>query len=256
MIDRILYSMIYDMQRQDHRVYKAPDCSGLLIDSPQSPLWLWLRDDRRKTDAQLFFRRFMEKYPGSLNGLVARCDVALACAQLYAKKTGCGFTSHELVAYYLPVEVNLRQTEGGFLRLANQSDMPHILKWINDFYEEALGRRLPSDLAPRNPHGIISDSARLFVWCNAAGMRVSMGMISTTIGRTCRFNLIYTPARFRKRGYGKAIVTGLALKVRESQIPMLYTDGSNINANKLYLSIGFKEAGRLREIRFTPTANA
>ncbi|MCL2457209.1 MAG: GNAT family N-acetyltransferase, partial [Defluviitaleaceae bacterium] len=101
----------------------------------------------------------------------------------------------------------------------------------------AAPERVPMLLAPQ-----------IFLLC--APRPVAMGMLAGA-GETARLNLIYVPPEFRGKGYGKQIVAALAAKARENaQIPVLYTACENFAANKLYLSLGFKEAGRLTEVRF------
>ena len=93
------------------------------------------------------------------------------------------------------------------------------------------------------------DAQQIFLLCENS-RAVAMGLLSGA-GETCRLNLIYTPPEFRGKGYGKKIVAALVSKARESsQIPVLYTAAENFAANNLYLSLGFKEAGRLTEVRF------
>jgi len=259
--------MLYDMLEQKHTAYKTND--GLAILTPKAPLWIWLAQNLSEGDARLFFRSFLHQHVDILTleplvGLVADKKTAMVCADMYSKKTNVVFDSQDLIAYYLPNgkawNGNLRNTATpcGELRPATPGEWLLIREWIQSFYLETLNAALPQTSVafrkyatggtsqPDNP----SANARLFIWWDS--QPTAMGMIIGEKGDTCRLNLIYTPPHLRGKGYGSALVSALAKQIHDSnRIPMLYTSGENIAANKLYQSLNFQEAGRLTEVRFS-----
>ena len=217
------------------------------------------------SDARLFFRSFLERNTEPLIGIVSAKDVAMVCGELYAQENGLTLATRELIAYYLPRESVLPDEEtgapqgkallypapSGELRQASPSDWQTIIKWIYAFYAETL-RAAPPTAEPKRPDEKKPPSpvgkVEMYVWWDTRP--VAMGMLTGT-GDTCRLNLIFTPPRLRGKGYGRAIVAALSAHIRKNnQLPVLYTTADNIAANNLYTSMGFREAGRLTEVRF------
>jgi len=269
MNNRFLYGMFYDLMEQSHEVFRTGD--GLAVLSPRAPLWIWLAQGCKAADARLFFSAFLQENgeqfkSESLVGLISENEAALACADLYARKTGLSYTLGELVAYYLPPDTKLpdgtamsfangRPDSLGGLRPAGSEDWPLIREWIKAFYSETLHAVPPqmgqnprgSDLEAVGPEAVAKVS--LFTWWDERP--VAMGMLTGPTGQICRLNLVYTPPDLCGRGYGRALVSALCKLARENgQIPMLYTSGDNAASNGLYKSLGFQEAGRLTEVRF------
>jgi len=259
-LNRILYSMCYDMLEHKHEAYKN---NGLAIFSPETLLWVWLAQGRSKTQVRLFFNDFLHNFflpkNESLLGIVAEQDIAQICAEMYAFAKGVSYVQKEMIAYFLPMEVSLALGEKGELRAASAADMTVVPEWLQAFYTETLHAVLPAQKLTRQGGDGGDSSMRLFTLWEVALARqcepVAMGVLSGA-GETCRINLVYVAPAFRGRGYGRAIVTALAAKAREgAQLPVLYTACDNAVANGLYTSLGFKEAGRLAEIRFNMPAS-
>ncbi|MDR0271752.1 MAG: GNAT family N-acetyltransferase [Clostridiales bacterium] len=238
--ERILYSMCYDMLQQEHFAYKTD--SGFAIHCRETPLWIMPSRGRESSEARLFFEDFLRRNNQPIIGIISEKEIALACAEAYKKD----YFSSELVAYYLAPEVPLKFASYE-LRLASVAEMPLVLEWINNFYTETLDTAFPNEKKGSSEDKPSFFSQLYVLWDSRP---VAMGMLSGA-GETCRLNLIYVPPPLRGNGYGKAVVSALSEKVRENgQVPMLYTACENVAANKLYTSLGFREAGRLTEVRF------
>jgi predicted GNAT family acetyltransferase len=146
-----------------------------------------------------------------------------------------------MIKLFLPPEISLPQAKvPGELRVAGPPDMPVILEWLAIFYAETLYADLPpipSNLTS-NPAAAPS-GAKLFVW--AEKEPVAMGL-TTNNNETCRINLIYVTPAHRRKGYGRAIVSALATRIREdSRLPVLHAASENLAAINLYTSLGFRE---------------
>ena len=247
-LNRILYSMCYDMLEQKHEAFKS---NGLAIFSPETLLWVWLAQGRSSADVRLFFNEFLHKFflPKNevLLGIVAEKDIASICAEMYAFVKGAKYVQNEMIAYFLPSEVDI--LGAGELRAVSAVEMPIILEWLQAFYAETLNHTLPSQKLEKSTANENTSSMKLYtLWEKEP---VAMGVLTGT-GETCRINLVYVNPAHRGKGYGRKIVAGLARKARENlQLPVLYTSCDNIAANRLYKSLGFDEAGRLSEVRFS-----
>ena len=245
--DRILYGMLYDMRAMSGEVFKTEQ--GLAMLSPQTPLWIWLTQEGTDVDARVFFRAFLRQNNSFLIGLVAKKDIARACTEIYLKEYGGSYNSEEIISYFLPKSElkNLSTTAKGELRLPNAENAAVVFSWIEAFYKETLHANMPQPSTEKKTES--SAKTTVSIWWNEKP--VAMGMVLDTGSKTSRLNLIYTPPDERGKGYGRALVTALAAKIHENgQVPILYTETRNEGSNKLYKSIGFKEAGRLLEVRF------
>jgi len=249
---RILYSMVYDMREQENITFKTEN--GIAILCPETPLWIMLAQGKTMAEAQLFFRAAMPHFGAPLIGLVAERETAITCADIYlAEKKSARCRQKEIVSRYLPPETALQLCRApGEIRPANTPDMPVILEWLNNFYEETLGISCPKKAFGANPN---PPREKRFSFANLFVLHdkkpVAMGML-TGAGKTARMNLIYVPPAERGKGYGKTIVSGLAARVREAkQMPVLYAERDNIAAAGLYEGLGFCEAGKLTEFRFS-----
>jgi len=241
-MNRILYSMCYDMLHQQHQAYKTE--YGLGISCPGTATWLWLAPHK---SAQDFSFDFLKHNTLPLTEIVAEHNLALACADAYGKP----FSQKEMISYFLPQERKLPQIiSPGELRPPTVAEMPTILEWIDRFYAEALQANLAQVIQTNLPQAGTSPKKIFDIFTWHSGEPVAMGNLTGT-GETGRMNLIYVHPKFRGKGYGKAVVCALAQRIRKlSQVPVLYTAADNTAANGLYTALGFKEAGRLLEIRF------
>ncbi|MCL2457179.1 MAG: hypothetical protein FWD19_06495, partial [Defluviitaleaceae bacterium] len=85
-LNRILYSMCYDMLEQTHFAHKTSN--GLAISCPEMPVWLWIKKNTR-----LFFSEFLEKFDAPIVGIVAEKKIALECAEIYSREKNFSETS-------------------------------------------------------------------------------------------------------------------------------------------------------------------
>ncbi|MCL2224831.1 MAG: hypothetical protein FWB96_07685, partial [Defluviitaleaceae bacterium] len=152
-LNRILYSMCYDMLEQKYIAHKTEN--GLAIACPQTPLWIWLAQGTTTADARLFFDGFLRQNPPPLTGIVAEKKFAIPCAEMYTQtkrreqhNTAAAFSQKELISYFLPPGVSLPSDAPlhGELRPPSPTEMPTILAWINAFYSETLQTSPPQKL--------------------------------------------------------------------------------------------------------------
>lgn len=95
------------------------------------------------------------------------------------------------------------------------------------------------------------DSGNLYLWI-VDDTPVAMAKLAHRSLRHARINEVYTSRNHRKQGYASAIVAELCGQILEEGLtPLLYADAKNPDSNKVYQSIGFVEAGRIEEIKFT-----
>ena len=66
----------------------------------------------------------------------------------------------------------------------------------------------------------------------------------------CRIQMIYTSPEFRNKGVGFRMTVKVCERIfANGYKPNLYADASNPISNRLYIHAGFREVGRLSEIK-------
>ncbi len=124
----------------------------------------------------------------------------------------------------------------GEMRLAGNQDIEVLVGWLIEFAREAnVG----------TPHGRAFaenhiNNKTFFVWEDEGELRTS----AVFAGRTphgVRIGFVYTPPRFRGRGYASACVATVSQRALDggNQFCCLYADLSNPTSNDIYQRIGY-----------------
>jgi len=148
-----------------------------------------------------------------------------------------------------------------FLRILEKTDIPRTQKWINNPIISEIMGYLPV-LSLENQlewyDSIKNDRTKfIFAICllrnNEHIGNVGLGKIDY-INRHCMFNIFIADEKNRSRGIGTE-ATKLVLKFAFDRLNMnkvyLLTSERFIEANKMYLKLGFKKDGELREHYYT-----
>jgi predicted GNAT family acetyltransferase len=130
----------------------------------------------------------------------------------------------------------------GRMRLATADDRDLLVEWFDAFVAEsvpadsphqdgsaAVDRRLPS----RGGTGFA-------VWED--GELVSMSGFGGETPHGIRIGPVYTPRRFRRRGYASALVAQLSQQLLDGgrEYCFLYTDLANPTSNRIYVDVGYE----------------
>ena len=143
-------------------------------------------------------------------------------------------------------------------RQATASDFELILEWIVDFWADAgiepadgerLRRRLTIDL---ESDPLVAD---YWFW-TVDGQPVSMSGCRRPTRNGMSIGPVYTPARWRGRGYASALVAAQSQWILDAgkSFLCLYTDMANPTSNAIYQRIGYVKIGDSAEIRFRSKA--
>ena len=111
----------------------------------------------------------------------------------------------------------------GLFRLANKHDLDLLAKWVNDFHHEALPDNPPVD-ARDWAFTAITDGD-VYLW-EVEGEPVSMARKSRGTAHGQCIGPVYTPSKFRGRGYASAVTAKLSQLILSSgkRFAMLFTD--------------------------------
>jgi GNAT superfamily N-acetyltransferase len=135
----------------------------------------------------------------------------------------------------------------GRSRRAGISDRELLRHWYQAFHQEADPRGGDIDDAvdaALNTHGC-------WLWVDSTGVVASMATRRPIIAGCARVGPVYTPSRWRGKGYGSA-VTAVATRdvLDDGGLPVLFTDLANQTSNDIYQRLGYYPVEDRLEIEF------
>ncbi|OEJ24541.1 GNAT family N-acetyltransferase [Streptomyces agglomeratus] len=133
----------------------------------------------------------------------------------------------------------------GRARVAAVADRELLVEWVDGFRREAghprpgAGRAVDDRLA----------YGGLTLW-EDDGVPVSMAGVSRPAAGTVRVAPVYTPPRWRRRGYAAAVTSAVSLDARSAGAGevLLFTDLANPTSNGVYRRIGYRPVADRVEI--------
>jgi predicted GNAT family acetyltransferase len=133
----------------------------------------------------------------------------------------------------------------GSLRKVAGAELPLAEQWMREFVRDVGIPPTGSDVGQRVAAG------QLFFWVDGDEPR-AMASWSRETRSGCAINTVYTPARFRGRGYGTTATAALseALLAAGRGFCCLYTDLASPTPNSIYAKIGFRPIRDDLEIGF------
>lgn len=136
----------------------------------------------------------------------------------------------------------------GGLRRATRADLNLISRWLRDFNVETGAPDPSADeiIAGR----LESPTGGLYLWLDPEPVALVGHTGPTRHG--VRIGPVYTPPECRRRGYGGTATAALCRKLLDGgrRFCFLYTDQSNLNAQRVYERIGFRPVCDIAEYRF------
>ena len=135
----------------------------------------------------------------------------------------------------------------GTFRPARATDVDLVARWVAAFSAEAL----PSE--PVDPAEVAASriaQGMLFLWEDPEPVAMAAWAGKTPNG--VRVNLVYTPPRWRRRGYASACVSELTRRLLEggNRFCFLFTDPANPTSNSIYQRLGYRPVSDTAEYEF------
>ena len=136
----------------------------------------------------------------------------------------------------------------GTARLAEAGDAGWLAEWFIAFTLEAFGRIPPGFDAGRVvQRGVVS--SQCWIWTD--GEPVSYAVSHPAQAGVSRIGPVYTPPRYRGRGYGAAATAAATRDILDrGDIACLFTDLANPTSNKIYGAIGYRAVLDRTLVRF------
>lgn len=138
----------------------------------------------------------------------------------------------------------------GKLRPAVSTDQHTIAAWLIDFHLEAIQEDISGSELEKAQQMIHSN--RLYVWEDQEIVSMAASTRATRHGIT--INAVFTPTRFRQKGYASSCVASLSQQLLDQgyQFCSLFTDAANPTSNKIYQKIGYYEVAKFQSIILFP----
>lgn len=230
---------------------RTEDGGAVALQSVGRGMWLWIDPEMGAEYAASVVEELSEHLKDSkLPSVTASPENAALFARIYCHKSGAAHKlSFNLMAYACPEVKMPRGVPGGIIR-AEEKHTEIVAEFISGFEMDIFGTAEED-----REKNLVAAANRiktndLFLWV-VDGKTVSMAAIGHRSPRHARVNSVYTPPEERRKGYASAVVAAVSQKVLdEGLIPVLYTDLANPDSNKVYCSIGYKQAGAADEIGF------
>lgn len=139
----------------------------------------------------------------------------------------------------------------GRIRRATDEDRALLVDWFVVFEREVFGEGRDPEAARTTIGRVLDrDGSGLFIWEDDGP--VAMAGYRGGAPNVARIAAVYTPPRFRNRGYATACVAALSRLLLEGGFESLclYTDLANPTSNSVYRRIGYEPVCDMDEYRF------
>jgi predicted GNAT family acetyltransferase len=141
----------------------------------------------------------------------------------------------------------------GQLRTASAGDRDVLIRWMLDFYAEALPEPADEDeTATAIDQSLAGRGRRFYLWED--GQPVAMSGAGGQTPHGVRIGPVYTPPEHRRRGYASALVAALSQAQLDAgrTFCFLYTDLANPTSNHIYQAIGYEPVADALLVAFSP----
>ncbi|MFL5960946.1 MAG: GNAT family N-acetyltransferase [Gaiellaceae bacterium] len=191
-------------------------------------------------------------------GVVGTVPEVERFADLYAERTGRRARRAMGQGVYQLERVIPPTAAAGRTRVADESDRDLVVRWFQEFMEEAVHEGAPGrDDAERAVDRRYSVNTSGFLLWEDGGEPVSLAGWGGPTPNGIRVGPVYTPPQLRGRGYATALTAELSQRLLDGglfeggrRFCFLYTDLANPTSNAIYERIGYTLVAESAEIVF------
>ncbi len=247
--DRLLFDIMW-YARFGAETLKS-DCKSFIIcrTNENFPAVVWVDDktDRKDFDCLAFCLK--QTFRGKKPHLMVKENQAERVKGVFnplkeESRTG-------LVAYVMDKP---SEKPAGFYRAAeilrntNEGDIENLVGFIKGFQKDCFGSAgNEEDVRHLAEKRVSSPDSYIY---EVGGVPVGMLYCARKSEGYCRIQAVYIAPEHRSKGYGARMTAKVCERIfAEGYKPNLFADAANPVSNRVYRSIGFREAGRLAEIK-------
>jgi predicted GNAT family acetyltransferase len=184
-----------------------------------------------------------------LSGVAGEACAAARFAGCWTERVATAACAEEAQRLYELDRLVKRDGVPGRLRRAEFFERGLIVEWWSAFQIETGAGRFDVSAAV----DMALSAGRLFVW-DDDGARCA-ARATQPLGGVSRIGAVFTPPRWRRRGYAAALVGALCdwVRTEEGANPVLYAQLSNPRSNAIYRRLGFRAVFEALSYRFGET---
>ncbi|WP_199616322.1 GNAT family N-acetyltransferase [Paenibacillus alkalitolerans] len=252
MSDEVQYNLVHRItESESSTCLKTPDGRMIFAQSQGHNGWLWISRDVTSDQKKFMILQLVEHLKDhTLPGVSGEPHTVENFAEEYSKVKHLKYQTYMTMESYFCPKVNKPLNVRGEVHQAMKQDVETVAQFMAGFSEGAYGVSVDRT-SKRSAAENAVETGNLYLWL-VDGVPVSMANIAHRSPRHGRINAVFTPLFLRKKGYASALVVELCLILGQNGlVPMLYADLKNPNSNKIYKNIGFVEAGKIADIRFS-----
>lgn len=190
----------------------------------------------------------------AVNGIVTSNELSRTFADLWTSKTGGKIKKGMNMRIYELREVIHPDNNSGILRKATVNDLDLVKQWTYEM-SAAIGENSSREHCDELAEKKVNDEY-VYLWENEDKF-VSMAAKARPTEKGVVVNLVYTPEKFRNKGYASSCVAALSQYLLDSgyEYCSLFTDLSNPTSNSIYMKIGYKPVCDMEEYKFVNMEN-
>jgi predicted GNAT family acetyltransferase len=245
--DRLTYDVLW-YARFNAEILKS-DCKSFIIcrSNDSFPAIVWIDDNITDKDFNSLAFCLKQVFRGKVPYVMVKESFAERIKGVFnplkvEKQTG-------LVAYVMDkLPAKLNYPKGEVLRNATEKDKDVLIEYIKGFQTDCFGSHGSSEEVLRLVENRIT-SPDSYIY-DVAGVIVGMISCGKKSEGYCRIQAVYITPKYRNFGYGIRMTLRACEKIFEQGYkPNLFADAANPVSNHIYKKAGFKEVGRLAEIK-------
>lgn len=226
----------------------APHALDLM--TPPNNLVVTSADDEPSPQASQTLAEHLQRAGWAVPGVIGPAPAAQAFARAWQARTGvpCRLSFHE--GLYELRRVSPTPPVPGWMRQAGPADLDLIVPWVMQFHRDALPDDIPTEEQARESSRIRIADGAFYLWEDPHPVALAGWTRPTPHG--CSIGPVYTPAAFRRKGYGTALTAALSQALLDSgkQYVALFTDLANPTSNSIYQKIGYRRLCDFDMLRF------
>lgn len=207
------------------------------------------------TEALECFLDFLEQERMDIVGAVGKPALVDSYSGLAIQRFGLEnyFTMNQGI--YECREVDPSLLGRGTLRPVNRDETELLTDWMIEFHIESLNQE---PLRSEAQEKLIPEVEKgTYFFFEIDGEIVSTVATARPMVNGISVNMVYTPPKYRKKGYATSSVAQLTQKLLVDgwQFTALFTDLDNPTSNSIYQKIGYKMVGRSKHVQLRPSTS-
>ncbi len=213
-------------------------------------LLLYSPTDNKSDELFKFVAKEIYKIDANLLGVNSEKEIANKFAKYYCEIAKFNFRTHMPLRILLLTELeNSNLNKELIFREAKPNDKPILIKFIKDFYNEAVSEKYTDSEIEEKFNSYIR---RGYYVLEKNNKIVSQAMFARDLKKGKCISGVYTPKEERGKGYAYNLIYRISKKVLDegSEYCVLYTDDENPISNHIYEKIGYRKMVDCEDIEF------